>query len=111
MKDDRMAEAPIPEKISGDEALRRNMEAAVSPDAMPIDENAFLNSKSFSEGENLKKVNLPNSVEIIGTGTGTFSNYPSLEKIEIPEGVEEITIPEGVKDAEESEIEKSGPKM
>ena len=99
MNDDRIAEAPIPEKIPGDEALRRQMEAAVSPDAMPIDENESLGESSFSECENLKKVNLPNSLKKIGTGT--FSNYPSLENITIPEGVEEI----------ESEAEKSGPKM
>ena len=95
MNDDRMAEAPIPEKISGDEALRRKMEAAVSPDAMPIDENVFLNSKSLDGVEIPQKVGFDGNV---------FQSSNSLNGIELPDL-------EGVKEKVESEAEKSGPKM
>lgn len=95
MNDDRMAEAPIPEKISGGKALRRKMEAAVSPDAMPIDENAFLNFNS------LEDIKIPQNVGFDGN---VFQSSNSLNGIELPDL-------ERVKNEVESEVEKSGPKM
>ena len=71
------------------------MEASVSPDAMPIDENVFLNSKSLDEVEIPQKVGFDGNV---------FQSSNSLNGIELPDL-------DGVKEKVESEVEKSGPKM